>query len=187
MKEEINIKLIALCLSKDGEAQRKLYGLLLPYLNAISRRYLFDHSYLKDVLQETFIRIFKSLDQFDIQKANFTTWSTKIAINACLSQNSKFKNNRTVELNRATYELADQENVLDSLSVEETQKWLKQMPTDYFEVFNLFVIDGFAHEEIAQMLSIKIELSRKRLSRARLWVKKRIESDTDVQYKFSIN
>ncbi len=187
LKEEINIELIALCLSKNGEAQRKLYDLLLPYLNAISRRYLYDHSFLKDALQETFIRIFKSLEQFDIHKASFKTWSTKIAINACLKQNAKCKNNLTSVLNTEFHEQAIPENIVNSLTLEETQNWLKQMPKQYFEVFNLFVIDEFTHDEIALMLSIAPSLSRKRLSRARMWVKKRLQNDPDLQFNFSYN
>jgi len=187
LKEEINIELIALCLSKDGSAQRKLYNLLLPYLNAMSKRYLYDQSFLKDALQETFIRIFKSLGQFDVQKASFKTWCTKIAIHSCLRQNEKNKNNRVVEYDSSFHEQMIQENVFDKMTLEETQEWLKQMPKNYFEVFNLFVIDEFTHEEIAEMLSIKIELSRKRLSRARTWVKKRLQNDPDLQFKFSYN
>lgn len=54
------------------------------------------------------------------------------------------------------------------------------MPEGYFEVFNLFVIDGYSHEEIASMLNISEGLSRKRLSRARNWLKKRLQTKGDL-------
>ena len=58
------------------------------------KRYLVNETDIKDVLQETFINIFKNLEQFDLQKASFKTWTTKIAINNCLKKNAK--NNRCI-------------------------------------------------------------------------------------------
>lgn len=187
MGKEIDIKLIALCLSKNGEAQRRLYGLLLPYLNVICKRYLFDTSFLKDVLQETFINIFNHLDQFDIQKASFKTWSTQIAINASLKCNNKDKRRSTEELVIDLHEVPVMPEVIDNLSNEDLLIWLKKMPFQYYEVFNLFVIDGYSHDEIASLLSIEAALSRQRLSRARSWLKKRLQDNGAINFNFSFN
>ncbi|MEL7221472.1 MAG: sigma factor, partial [Bacteroidota bacterium] len=62
---------------------------LLPYLNLICKRYLNNESDLKDALQNTFVNIFRNLQQFDIQRASFKTWSTRIAIHCCLQLNKK--------------------------------------------------------------------------------------------------
>ena len=168
-------------------AQRQLYDALLPYLNAMCKRYLYDGNYLKDVLQETFINIFNYLDQFDIQKASFKTWSTKIAINACLKYNQKNKNSQTEELRLELHEAPVGAEVMIYLSNEEMINWLKKMPVQYYEVFNLHVIDGYSHNEIGQLLSIEAALSRQRLSRARAWLKKRLQGSGVIDFNFSFN
>lgn len=187
MSDQINLQLISLCLSKNGEAQRKLYNLLLPYLNVMCKRYLVNDTDVKDVLQDTFIHIFKSLNQFDVQKASFKTWTTKITINNCLKYNAKNKRNSTEELIIDLHESKVTPTAFENISNEEMLTWLKKMPLSYFEVFNMFVIDGFSHDEIAKLLNIDSSLSRKRLSRARGWLKKRLHKDSEFQFNFSFN
>ena len=187
MKDEISIELISLCLSKNREAQRKLYDLLLPYLNVMCNRYLVNDTDVKDVLQETFINIFKNLNQFDVQKASFKTWTTKIAINNCLKCNAKNSKLSIEELVIDIHESTVDPTIIENISNEELLTWLKKMPQPYFEVFNLHVIDGFSHKEIAKLLDIESSLSRKRLSRAREWLKKRLHTDNEIQFNFSFN
>ncbi|MFT6321565.1 MAG: RNA polymerase sigma-70 factor (ECF subfamily) [Granulosicoccus sp.] len=187
MSDQINLPLIALCLSKNGEAQRKLYNLLLPYLNVMCKRYLVNGAELKDVLQDTFIHIFKNLHQFDVQKASFKTWTTKIAINNCFKYNAKNNRNSTEELIIDLHESKVNPTAYEKISNEEMLVWLKKMPRNYFDVFNMFVIDDFSHDEIAKLLDIDTALSRQRLSRARGWLKKRLQTDDEFQFNFSFN
>lgn len=151
------------------------------------KRYLVNEADVKDVLQETFIHIFKSIDRFDVQKASFKTWTTKLAINNCLKYNAKNNRNSTEELIIDLHDSNVTPAVFTDISNEEMLAWLKKMPRSYFEVFNMFVIDGFSHEEIAQLLNIESSLSRKRLSRAREWLKKRLQTDNEFQFNFSFN
>ena len=71
MNNKIDIELIKLCISNDRIAQQKLYKALLPYLNTVCQRYLYELVHLEDVLQEVFINVFNNLSQYDDQKANF--------------------------------------------------------------------------------------------------------------------
>ena len=151
------------------------------------KRYLVNGAELQDVLQDTFIHIFKNLHQFDVQKASFKTWTTKIAINNCLKYNSKNNRNSTEELIIELHESKVGPTVLENISNEEMLIWLKKMPRNYFDVFNMFVIDGFSHDEISKLLKIDSSLSRKRLSRAREWLKKRLHTDDEFQFNFSFN
>lgn len=187
MSLEINIQLIAKCLSNHRESQRQLYEMLMPYLNVICKRYLVNESDLKDALQNTFINIFKGLKQFDVEKASFKTWSTRIAINCCLKRNAKHKAQATQEFIVDLHESAISPEVLDNLSNTEIIKWLKGMPPQYFEVFNMYVIDGFKHSEIADILGIEESLSRQRLSRGRAWLKKKLPEDIRSRFDFSFN
>jgi len=187
LKEEINIELIALCRQNNNVAQRKLYDLLLPHLNGICRRYLFDLNFIKDALQESFVKIFKHIDKYDIQKSNFKTWSSKITINTCLKLNQKYKSQQLHELKDNMYDRLHITNPIDFSSEDEILNWLKKMPTLFYEVYILNLVDGYTHQEIAEKLSISVELSRKRLSRARDWVKIRINEDEKIINYFYSN
>lgn len=187
MKIDVNIAFLEKCISNNRVAQRKLYDMLLPYLNVICKRYLYNESDLKDVLQDAFINIFKNLHQFDLNRASFKTWITTIAINSCLKKNSKNSRSLTQELIIGVHEPEISPAAIENLSNEEIMTWLKKMPKQYFEVFNMYVIDGFSHPEIAQVLGIEESLSRQRLSRSRAWLKKRLPSDLQARFSFSFN
>ncbi|MEM1358398.1 MAG: sigma-70 family RNA polymerase sigma factor [Bacteroidota bacterium] len=177
MKNRVDIQLIAACLTNDRKAQRQLYDLALPTLSLVCRRYLVSQTDLKDALQDTFISIFQHLDQYDVRRANFGTWANRIAINTCLKKNAALKRGRTVEFSPTKHGKRIDPEVLDKLSNEDLIKWLQQMPRPYYEVFSLYVIDGFSHGEIGELLHIDMVLSRKRLSRARGWLKKHLPND----------
>lgn len=172
MNKEINIKLIQQCASKDRLAQKQLYDVLLPYLNAIAKRYLNEKNNIEDVLQEVFVRIFKNIKNYDANKSSFKTWVTKITINCCWTDNKKNEDKYTQTYQETTHDIVTNPDVLEKLSTDDVRLWLKQLPENYYAVFNLYVIEGFSHEEIAEMLDIKISLSRKRLSRAKQWLQK---------------
>lgn len=168
----IDLQLITDCVAGNRTAQRQLYDQLLPPLEMVGRRYLRTEHYLQDVLQESFVSIFKNLRQFDLHRASFKTWSCRIVINNCLKYNARVDKS-TIELVVKAHEQSVEASVMESMNQEELLTWLQQMPFQYYEVFNLHLVDGFSHDEIAKMIQISPALSRKRLSRARAWIKKR--------------
>ncbi len=169
---QIDDHLIKSCKSQNKIAQRQLYELLLPYLRAVANRYLRDTSYTKDVLQVSFVKIFKNIDTYDPNKAPLNKWAAKIVVNNCFNYNDRVIGIPKEEFVAIQHESATSPQIMKDLSDEHLLFILKQMPKGYFEVFNLFAIDGYKHEEIATMLGITEALSRKRLSRARSWLKK---------------
>jgi|LauGreDrversion4_2_1035121.scaffolds.fasta_scaffold37692_4 RNA polymerase sigma-70 factor (ECF subfamily) len=173
------------CLEGNPVAQRELYNCLLPYLNAICNRYLKNTSLRHDVLQESFIAIFKKIDQYNPELGAFHSWSSRIVINNCLKHNQSAK--KFIAFKTALYEKTIEPEALSLLGIEDIERFLKSMPEKYYEVFMLFVVDGFDHGQIAEILGIKVELSRKRLARARIWIQERLEragvSIVDFKYK----
>lgn len=137
---------------------------------AVARRYLWDLSYLNDCLQETFIAVFQNLKTYDSERAAFKTWTVTICVNKCFKFNQK-SSNQYVEFDADQHGLAVEPEVLAQMSDAEMLKVLKCMPSELYQVFNLFAVDGFKHDEIAATLSISADLSRQRLSRARKWIK----------------
>ena len=172
--EQKQIDLIEACKRGEPSAQRQVYAQFSGIMFAVAIRYTNTRVDAEDVLQESFIVIFNKIEQFDPQKGAFKSWASRIVINNCLKQNKS-------EMRFTYFDLDKQEKFLDSsimsqLSNKELIQFLKTMPQKYSEVFMLFVIDDFSHEEVAEMLGIKISLSRKRLSRARAWLQTKPKS-----------
>lgn len=177
MKQGIDQRLIANCIANQRAAQRRLYELTVPYFTVIARRYLRNPEDLKDTLQDSYLNIFHKLEQFDPARAGFKTWATRVLINNCLKRNTSGQKNATEELIVERNQKSTSPGVIEKLSTDELIVWLKRMPEAYYAVFSLNVIDGFSHPEIAGMLNIDAALSRKRLSRARAWLKQEMVRD----------
>ena len=175
---KIEKTLISGCIAQDQRAQKALYLKMLPYLSAICLRYLRNQSYEKDVLQESFVKIFKNIKKFDLKKASFKTWSAKIAINTCINFNNRVQVQNTEEFSLPLHEKIEQEVISETLTDERLINILKKMPQQYYEVFNLFVIEAYKHKEISELLNISEEVSRQRLSKGRKWLE---------QFKFTFN
>ena len=174
MAQPIDNRLIARCLRGERPAQRALYERLLPTLSLVAKRYLQRPDDVKDVLQETFISIFKHLGQYDAGRAAFLTWATRITINACLRQNRRCPAARESELLEERDAPAVAPSGLTNLTNAELIAFLRRMPPDFYAVFSLHVIDGFTHAEIATSLGIDPALSRQRLTRARAWLRRHL-------------
>ena len=172
---ELSKEIIQKCKDCNPQAQKAVYQMLLPYLNSLCKRYLPFSSNRNDALQEAFINIFTKMDQFDVRKGEFKSWSARIAINTCLRHNKRMTSRKEIELSTTEYQIPISPDIISRLTNAEILKVLSRMPIEYFQVFNLFVVDGFSHDEIAGMLNIKTSLSRKRLARAREWISRRTE------------
>lgn len=163
-------KLIILCKAGKPVAQRQLYNLLLPYLRAIAVRYLRDPSYSKDVLQESFVKIFNKLHQHDLQRGTVKMWAARIMINTCLNYNVRVIGDPMEEINDQVKKVSVNYSDYADFTDEHLLVILKQMPEKYYNVFNLAIIEGFTHQEIADILEITAMNSRKLLSRGRKWL-----------------
>lgn len=162
------------CLKRDRNSQKALYTYLLPYLKAVARRYLRESNYSKDALQESFVIIFRSLHKYDSNKGDIIKWTTRIVINVCLNINNRLIK-KSVEYDNKYHDIKLESAVDTRLEIEEVLSQLKSMPSKYYNVFNLYIIEGYKHAEIAELLGLSVELSRKRLSRAKAWVESNLE------------
>ncbi|MFK7806412.1 MAG: RNA polymerase sigma factor [Saprospiraceae bacterium] len=165
--------IIQSCIKQKRDAQQQLYRLLLPYLRAVATRYLRDNSYVKDVLQESFVKVFRSIEKYDSNKAPLKNWAARIVINTCLNYNERVIGLPAEELDVEIHDHAEFPEISALTTDDELLALLKQMPAGYFEVFNLYVIDGYSHKEIGVMLQMTEASSRKKLSRAKNWLKKK--------------
>lgn len=181
MRKTIDQVLLSECLANDRRAQRELYDRSFPHLNFMIGRYLRNSNEREDVLQETYLRIFRHLGDFNPGKAGFATWSGRIAINCCLRRNDADKVRSTEAFRLDAHDTGQPPEVLEELTDAELLCWLQTMPIDLYTVFSLHAIDGFSHREIGGKLDITAALSRQRLSRARKWLRNALQREDAPQ------
>jgi len=149
------------------KSQKELVNKFSPVLFSVCRRYTKDDELAKDVLQESWIRIFKNLDKYE-PFGSFEGWIKRITINAALRfvNKSYFKNEPNYEIFEDKSRSA-QPKAYENLNAEIILKQIQKLPKGYQTIFNLNVIDGYSHKEIGKMLNISENTSRSQLLRAR--------------------
>lgn len=154
------------CRAYERKAQRLMVDRLAPFLLSVCRRYEGSHVTAQDLVQEALILIFNHIEDCKPEEKSFMAWSKRIAINVSLD---KFRKKKIAleDLDNQEINHSQLPEVLDLLGVEEILKALQILPENQRVVFNLFVVDGYAHREISEMLHIKESHARTLLTRAR--------------------
>lgn len=162
--------------AKQGStaAQKCLFDQLSPKLMLLCLRYVKNNEDAEECLLSGFYKFFKNLDAFTYQGDGATyAWLKKIMINECLMFLRR-KNVFTIVSETAAEELTLEEQALDNLSATEIFKLVVQLPVGYRTVFNLHVIEGYEHNEIASLLGIKEGTSKSQLSKAKSLLQKMV-------------
>ena len=170
-------KIIKKCLKGNAQAQRALYEKYKVKWFMICLRYAHNKSEAEDMLQEGLISVFKDLRQFDSKKAAFSAWSNKVMMNAALQHLRKLKKlNFNQNVDDYENDFISSENVFDQLGAKELTRFVQDLPDGYRVVFNLYVIEGYKHKEIADILSISENTSKTQLLKAKKMLRKRLET-----------
>ena len=156
----------------DGnrKAQRAFYESYKIPMFKLCRMYVKDKHTAEDLLQEGFIKIFKALDTFDVDKGNLVGWMRKIMTNTCLMHLRKQKRQfEVVELKTVISDLTASfdETKLSSLSLNDIYEILHELPDGYRSVFILYFIEGLSHVEIADVLHITESTSKSQLFKSK--------------------
>ena len=154
---------------KKGErlAQQQLYEKYKAMLFGVCLRYAHNRMEAEDFLQEGFIRIYRDLYQYQPEKA-LGAWLRRVMVNCCLRQLEKQKNIFSeVDWNQVggSYEMKLEEK--EDNREQQLIKMIQQLPPGYRAVFNMHVIEGYTHQEIAEYLKISANTSKSQLSRAK--------------------
>ena len=166
-------QLIKDCIKKDAKAQSELYQLYSSKLFAICLKYSRNHAEAQDNLHDAFITIFNKISQYK-NKGSFEGWIKRITINTALQ---RYREKGVLDLvSEDQIEDVNVEVDDDELNVDFLLGIIQNLPDRYRLVFNLYVLDGYSHKEIAKMLDITIGTSKSNLSRARLILKEKIET-----------
>ena len=166
MKEHLD-HIIIKCQQGCRKSQRSFYMNFADDLMAVSMRYATDISEAKDILQNAFIKIFTQLSKYDKERGSLKPWMSKIVVNEALQLIRKKKNVRFSQLELVHNMYAKEPDIFSQMNAEEISVLIRQLPPGYKIVFNMYVIEGFSHREIAEQLGIAESASRSQLSRAK--------------------
>jgi len=160
-------ELVEACRKEDRNAQRKLYENFHGKMLAICLRYARCREEAVEVLNSSFLKVFKNIHRFDDSKGNVEAWIRTIVTNTAIDRYRKeSKKPHTIDIDYA-YKESNGSIAIEELTAEEILGLIQQLPTAYRTVFNLFAIEGYSHREIGQKLGISEGTSKSNLSKAR--------------------
>jgi len=177
--------LIKGCINNDRRMQEELYTRFAPKMYAVCLRYAGNAEEAEDILQEGFIKIFKKLASFR-SEGSFEGWIRRIFVNTSIEH-----------FRRKTYmqPISEQEentmegkslSVLDSLAEKDLIDLIQQLSPGYRTVFNMYIVEGYTHKEIGELLGISEGTSKSQLSRAKVILQEMVKKFNDEKTKLKI-
>lgn len=170
-------ELIDGCKRGNTKSQEQIYRLLAPKLFAVCLKYSRSYEEAQDNLQDGFLLIFEKIKQFNY-KGSFEGWSKRVLINFILQQYRKQSFFEIVSENFP--EEIEVEVEEENVSLDFLTRIIQELPDRYRLVFNLYVLDGYSHKEIAEMLEINVGTSKSNLARAKAILKEKIELNNNL-------
>lgn len=159
------------CVSMHRESQKLLYEEFYSYGMSICLRYADNRDEAAEILNDGFMKIFQNIKRFDLARP-FKPWLRRIMVNTAINHyHQKQRELKTDELDNARYH-SEQENILAGISYQEIIVMLQKLSPAYRTVFNLYVLEGYKHEEIASMLGVSIGTSKSNLFKAKEQLKR---------------
>lgn len=156
---------------QDGNkaAAREFYSLYADYLTGVCSRYINDREDIKDVFQDSLIRIFTNIGQFTYQgEGSLKAWTTRIIVNESLKFLRSSQRHEFVQLDTdVADEPEDDDPPISDIPPDVIHEMLSRLPVGYRTVFNLYVFEDKSHKEIAGLLGIKENSSASQLHRAK--------------------
>lgn len=169
--DKLDQDLINGCRKQDRKSQKALYQLFYGFAMKICLRYATDKEEAVEIVNDGFMRVFTNIKRYD-QSRPFKAWLSTIMINTSIDYyRARIKRIAMEELN-ARHEMEDTESTLSRINYTDLINLVQKLSVAYRAVFNLFVIDGYTHEEISKMLSISVGTSKSNLFKAREQMKK---------------
>lgn len=170
------IELVEKCKANDRKAQLKLYRQYCDGMYGVAMRFLKNPDDAEDVLQEAFIKAFQRIDQYK-GEVTFGAWLKRIVVNGSIDF-LKSKHQKTEELNEKYLHVAQEEDwtVEEGVSLDQVRAAIEELPEKYRYVVQLFLVEGYDHSEISQILDISDSASRTRLLRGKAQLKETLKN-----------
>ena len=167
---------IELCKDGDRMAQKTVYDSLSSKMYAVCMRYMGgDRETAADILQDGFVTLFTKLDSYS-GEGSFEGWARKIFVNtALMSLRKKDVLKQSEDVDAAWDISGDDPTPIQNIGYQELCKMIAALPPGFRTVFNMYVVEGFSHKEIAEALEISETTSRSQLQRARTLLQNKIK------------
>lgn len=167
-------ELIEHCLANDPRAQEFLYKRFSRRMYGVCLRFARNTLEADDILQEGFIKVFAHLKDFR-SDGSLEGWVRRVIVNTAINYyNSRLQELNETPIDKAVVMNSTTEDILDKISAGDLLHLIQGLPEGYRMVFNLYVIEGYNHQEIAEMLKISENTSKSQLSRARMALQERL-------------
>lgn len=175
----IHKELIGRCLQGDREAYQQLYKLYSRAMFNVGFRIVNNRDEAEDVLQEAFISAFRNLEDYR-GDASFGSWLKRIVVNKAINQVKRKRLERMPEDDRWDVEEEEQKDPFEGFpfSVERVKKAIEQLPVGYRAVLSLYLLEGYDHQEIAEILGISESTSKSQFNRSKKKLKEILEGGT---------
>ena len=142
------------CKEGNQKAQFQLYKLYYKSMYSVSLRIVNNEVEAEDIMQESFLKAFKKIDSYK-GEVSFGAWLKKIVINRSLDHLKK-KKVKFEEVNLLSIQFGEESETYDEIDVESIKMAIRKLPDNYRTILSLYLIEGYDHEEISQILGIKI-------------------------------
>lgn len=159
--------LISACIRKERWAQKALYEEHYPKMMGVCLRYAGNQDEALDILHEGFIKVFKNLHRYE-PGTSLNSWIRRIMVNTAIDYYRKMVRRRTEDIESAYNVSTPDADALSQLSEKEILEAIQELSPAYRAVFNLYIIEGYSHKDIAELLNITESTSRSNLVKARI-------------------
>jgi RNA polymerase sigma factor (sigma-70 family) len=173
IQQAAETEIIQGCIKGDRKSQQALYNLFSAKMFAVCLRYANDYSSGQDLLQEGFVKVFRNIEKFRCE-GSFEGWVRRIFVNTAIEHYRKQVNLYALHDSEVRYYEYYEDNALETLKHADIMKMIQELSDGYRTVFNLYVIEGYSHKEIGDMLGISEGTSKSQLARARYLLQKMI-------------
>ncbi len=154
------------CKAGNTSSQYELYAYYVDAMYNVGLRFLGNSEDAEDIVQESFVDAFKNLDSFKYE-SSFGAWLKRIVINKSINY-LKAKRLSVIPMDAHEFHLADEEPIeAEATDVEKVKKGIAQLPDGYREIINLYLIEGYDHVEIGEILGISTSTSKSQYHRAK--------------------
>ena len=173
------------CLAGDRRMQELLYQRFSPKMYAVCLRYASNADDAQDLLQEGFIKVYRNLGKFR-KEGSFEGWMRRVFVNTAIEHYRKKVNLNSIS-DREEQTIADNSlNVLDQLGEQDIIQLVQELAPGYRSVFNMYVIEGYSHKEIGEIMGISEGTSKSQLARAKAILQKKVEEFLDSNRRSSL-
>ena len=174
-------KLIAKASKSDRRAQEELFKQFSPKMLGVCRQYLKNNDLAEEVMLLGFMKIFTHLENFK-NEGSFEGWMRRIMVNESISQLRKDKKLNFVSDSEIEDSAEHSTTIETALEADEIQKLIDALPDGYKTVFVLYIVEGYKHSEIAELLQISESTSKSQLFKARKMLQNKLNSQNNINY-----